>query len=103
MDKEIIESWVATIPRSKLGEIQADHEIWEETDGGAHFMVTRHLLSTVGTYEIISLSISGEPSERKRVMREFNSVLGVPESGDIALRQSDHIDLVTWLLRVPYE
>ena len=27
MDKEIIESRVATIPRSELGEVQADHEI----------------------------------------------------------------------------
>ena len=55
MYKEIIESWLATIPRSHLGEVQAD-------------------------YEIISLSISGEPSERERVMREFKSVLSVPES-----------------------
>lgn len=55
MDKAIIESRVATIPRSELGEVQANHEI-------------------------ISLSISGEPSERQRVMREFKSILGVPES-----------------------
>ena len=75
MDKAIIESRVATIPRSELGEVQADHKIWEESDGDAHCIVTPHLLPTIN----------------------------VPESGDIALRQLDHIDLVTWLLRVPYE
>jgi hypothetical protein len=103
MDKEIIESWVASIPTSELGQVQADHEIWEETDGRAHFKVTRHLLPNIGKHEIISLSVSGEPNERRRVIKEFKTVLGVPENGDIAFQQLHHIDFVTWLLRVPYE
>ena len=97
MEKAIIESWVASTPRSQLGEIQADHEIWEERDGGAFFMVSRHLLPASREHEIVSLSISGEPVERKRVIKEFKDVLGVPEGGDVALNDAAHIDIITWL------
>lgn len=99
MEKEIIESFAASIPRSELGAIQEDHEIWEETDGGAHFKVTRHLLPLPqDEREMISLSVSGEPSERHRIMQEFKEVFGVPVSGQIALRDPAHIDILAWLV-----
>jgi len=99
MEKEIIESAVASIPRSELGTIQDDHEIWEETDGSAHFKVTRHLVpGTQRDREVISLSISGLPSERRRVILEFKAVFGPPNSGQIASKSPDHVDVLLWVV-----
>ena len=99
MEKEVIESTVGEIPVSQLGEIQQDHEIWEETDGNAHFKVTRHILPVAGGVEMLSMSVSGEPSERARVVDEFCEVFGAPASLDILLEHVDHIDVVAWLVQ----
>ncbi|MEP7205269.1 MAG: hypothetical protein ABI716_03700 [Candidatus Saccharibacteria bacterium] len=97
MEKDIIKSTVANIPTSRLGEIQQDHEIWEQTDGGAHFKVTRHTLHVVGELEMLSLSISGRATERARIIGEFSEVLGTPTSQDVVPDSETNVDIVAWL------
>jgi len=97
MEKGIIESVVASLPQSELGEVQQDGEIWEETDGGAHFKVTRHILPATDGQELLTVSISGEIAERARIVDEFTEVFGVPASQDINPNQADYIDVIAWL------
>lgn len=97
MEKEIISSMVVSLPEAKIGEIQQDHEIWEETDGGAHFKVTRHNLQTSnGDMEILAMSISGHFRERKRVIDEFSEVLGDPIVKEPFFDKSLYIDTIVW-------
>jgi len=98
MEKEIIESWAASVPLSNLGEVQANEEIWEEQDGGAHFKLTRHRLPLPSKQEVIGMSISGDPLDRKRVIQDFKAVLGPIENGDISLKDPHHVDVIVWLV-----
>jgi hypothetical protein len=86
----------ASLPLSTLGEVQADEEIWEENDGGAHFKVTRHQLPVEEYTEMLALSVSGVASERRRVINEFAQVFGIPATKS-AIIASDYIDIVAWV------
>jgi hypothetical protein len=99
MERDNIEASVASLPASRLGEIQADHQIWEETDGGAKFKVTRHMLPVNEDVPIISLSVSGEQSERARLISEFCAIYGEPEPEARETFETDDgpIDIVVWL------
>ncbi len=97
MEKEIISASIASLPKSELGAIQSDREIWEGTDGGAHFKVTRHILPGTQANEVIALSISGTPDERRRVIKDFKQVFGVPVGGDVSLKDPTHVDILEWL------
>ena len=96
MEREIIKSAVASVPTSEIGEIQRDNEIWEEYDGGAKLMVTRHTLATPNRDEIISLSVSGEPNERQRVLQEFIEIYGLPIELTYSV-EPDAVEYQTWL------
>ncbi|MDB5160077.1 MAG: hypothetical protein JWO99_340 [Candidatus Saccharibacteria bacterium] len=98
MEREIIEASVAGLPKSKLGEIQRDHEIWEEYDGGAKIMVTRHVLPTPQKDEIISLSVSGEPTERHRVIKEFIAIYGRPVEVSSYSQNPEELEIIIWLI-----
>ena len=99
MERSIIESMVASLPVSELGSIAEDHEIWEETDGAAHFKVTRHILPTPDRviHEMVSLTISGPPEEKLRILNEFKQVLGRPTVADMT--DDEAMDTIAWLLR----
>lgn len=99
MEPQIIESMVTSLPKSEMGEIQADSEIWEETDGGAHFKVTRHWItySPAGAkVEVVALSVSGVTEERRRIIGEFVDVFGVVASHDPGL--DDGIETALWVV-----
>lgn len=99
MERQEIERGLEHLPVSNLGEIQDDHEIWEYTDGGAHFKVTRHRLPLPDTQpEVVSISVSGNALERQRIIREFSHVLGAPGSQDIELKTPEHMDMAMWLV-----
>lgn len=98
MEKGIIEAMVASTPRSELDAVQDDHEIWEETEGDAHYKVTRHLLPGSTQREAIFISVSGPAKDRLRVIKEFKAVLGVPVQGDVNLKDEQHLDVVSWLV-----
>lgn len=82
-----------------MGEIQADHEIWEETDGGAHFKVTRHWLTYspdgVGV-EVVALSVSGVSEERLRLVNEFIDIFGTAAEHDTD--SNDGIETILWVV-----
>ncbi|HSW37308.1 MAG TPA: hypothetical protein VLG37_02980 [Candidatus Saccharimonadales bacterium] len=100
MERLTIEATVAGIPFSALGKVARDHEIWEGTDGGAQFKVTRHQLAEVpGVPEILSLSVSGEPSERDRIISEFEHVFGKAAIKDPPPEGVQYIQMVGWLFR----
>lgn len=97
MEKEIISSAVASLAFSRLGEVPEDHEIWEEVDGGAKLMVTRHILPMQTRVELLSLSVSGDPSERQRVVSEFIAVFGEPIESDLAPDLDNYVEAVSWI------
>lgn len=85
----------SSVPRSKFGEVAEDHEIWEETDGGARFKLTRHVWERLPSNEIMALSISGVQTERDRILREFSEVFGEPYTTEADA--PDGIDTYLWL------
>lgn len=100
MEKEIISSSVASLPKSEIGKTPLDYEIWEEVDGGARLMVTRHTLPTPYSDELISLSVSGVPNERKRVVSEFTAVFGEPIESDLSPDIDDYVEMVSWINKI---
>lgn len=101
MEKEQIELTVPRIPISERGRVARDGEIWEQQDGGAYFMVVRHSPENFPkSIEMISLSVSGVPSERARVIREFSEVLGAPAEIDDNPSDLERVDIASWIQRV---
>ncbi|MBI4101234.1 hypothetical protein HY441_02060 [Candidatus Microgenomates bacterium] len=87
------------LPTSPLGEIPGDSDIWEANDGGAHFKMTRHQLPLGSSgLDFFSLSISGEPIERRRVISDFCAVLGEPDQAETST-ENHHIDILGWMVR----
>lgn len=101
MKPEIIKTSIDKLPVSEVGKIADDNEIWEMTDGGAHFKVTRHWLSVPGQddLEIVAFSISGQPDERRRVIDEFKDVFGEPAESSTVPTNPEHVDIVMWLMQ----
>jgi hypothetical protein len=97
MEEERIKSTIVRIPVSEIGILLEARDLWEGDDGGAHFIVSRHILPAPNELPMISLSISGAPDERLRLLREFKQVLGNPENGDVNLKDPDHVDMFAWL------
>jgi hypothetical protein len=96
MERGIIARKTAELSLSTLGEVQADHEIWEETDGGAHFIVTRHLLPEIESREILAVSVSGAVEERNRIYNDFYQIFGPPASYEADENVAD-CDVFVWL------
>jgi hypothetical protein len=98
MERVAIETSVAEIPISPLGKVARDHEVWEGTDGDARFKVTRHqLLEVPSAPEMLYLSVSGESSERGRIISEFSAVYGKPVGNDTSPEDPLYIDSAWWL------
>lgn len=95
MERSKIGTMTSSLPLSTLGEIQSDNEIWEETDGGAHFKVTRHKLPVTENIEILALRVSGDIDERLRVISEFAMIFGEPTNNEI-IYETGHVDIVLW-------
>lgn len=93
MQREKIESTVASLPQSELGVLPNDDEIWEEQDGEANIKVTRHVLPTPNHISIVSLTVSGPSDERLRVIKEFIEVYGQPA---VPISLEPHMDTVVW-------
>ena len=98
MERTTIEDRTALIPISEFGALQEDEEIWEGTDQGVRFKVTRHLLPVgEAKVEILSLSASGVTEERRQFIDEFSEVFGEPADTD--LDDSRHyVDTVIWII-----
>lgn len=97
MERETIVSKTQTVPISELGKVPYDVEIWEQTDGGAHFKFTRHYLPVLAGLEVAALTVIGEISERHRVIAEFCEVFGLPLKSEVDRSMSPNINTVMWL------
>ena len=98
MERDMIKSMVGMIPVSELGKVPDHGETWEKTDGGAHFKASRHRLTKDSGYDLIPLTVYGEPGERERIVSEFAGVLGEP-SDVFVLPNSDHdVTVADWFL-----
>ena len=95
MEKEIIGSWVASLPETHFGSMHEDDEMWEEQDGGAWFKVTRHVQGS--GMSMMAMSITGPTEERRRVIGEFSEVFGQPARKDIS-ELPNHLDFIIWSL-----
>ena len=69
MEKEIIESRVSALPFLEAGSELTDEVLWEETEHGAHFKVTRNVLPGITGFGIIGLTISGEHDSRDNIAK----------------------------------
>jgi len=101
MERDEILRGVTEIPACQLGNIAADNEIWEGQDGRAHFKVTRRYFGVRIDLELVMMSVSGLPDERKRVINEFTEVLGAPD--EVSVRDGyGHVDTASWLIDEVY-
>lgn len=101
MEREIIEAMVHSLPISEMGVAAEDHEIWEETDGDAYFTVTRHWLTVPNTeikYEVVALTVSGPPNERRRIVREFTDIFGAASQREEYVGGHIEPDTILWVV-----
>lgn len=102
MDKSLIESSLASLPEIKTGLLVHEDEVWEETDGRAHFIAMRRRLPGLPGAErglpVMSLLVDGPQAERARVVREFSEAIGSsPHSGRIDRRLTHAVDQLLWV------
>ncbi len=98
MEKVVIESKIPEIAISPVGRIPEEHEVWEDTDGGAHFIISRHRLLYGASAEFICLSVSGFSKERKRLIGELISAMGEPVYADTNFASNQYQDIVSWVI-----
>lgn len=103
MEKDRIQSHVSRLPEMPLDLVPGDGEIWEVDDGEAHIKVTCRVLRALEAYQLISLTVSGPPDERRRVLREFKAVYGTPAGGQYDFKDDTHIDVFEWLAARPLD
>ena len=102
MEGPVIEAMTTLLRYSEIGNVPEEDQVWEEIDGGACIAVTRHLHTSNDdgrVYEMIVLQVSGEQSERRRVMNEFYQVFGTQARIDYGTEDSDEPDTVFWVMR----
>lgn len=93
MEREIIGSWIASLPETTFGKVHEDDEMWQDQDGEAQFKVTRHVRDN-GT-SMVAMSVSGPQAERNRLILEFSEVYGKPSQLNVILDPVP-IDFVLW-------
>ena len=103
MEKDTIQSHVSRLPEIPFGVVPENGEIWEADDGAAHVKVTRHVLRTLDAYQLVSLTVSGPPDERRRVLRDFKAAYGTPAGGQYDFQSDFHIDVFQWLIARPLD
>lgn len=98
MEAETIREKTAELPKTIPGRLALPGEVWEGDDGGAHFIVSRHLLVAQGMPEFCSLSLSGDQDEVERLIGEFSEVFGQPDHIDRNTPPIPHVTVVSWLV-----
>lgn len=102
MEPETIKAFVEGLTDHKENIVPIDPEVWEEVDGGAHFIVSRPRIAAPGIGELatIALTVSGAPNERARIIDEFITVLGEPAEKEVDLESATSFDSILWLVGV---
>lgn len=99
MEREDIKTIPPSLPEIEVGRIPDDGEVWECDDGGAHLQMTRHRLATEAVFlSFFSLSVSGSPDERSRIIHEFNEVYGEPFARETMTGHPRPIDIAGYYL-----
>lgn len=95
MEREEIIKRTRNLPASHPERIAEDHEIWEGNEEGAHFKITRNYVPQVPTLKFYVLSLSGEKRGREKIISDFKSVFGEPDS-QYTLPQTPSIYFLSW-------
>ena len=72
-------------------------DVWEQFEGGARFIVARHRLPDPGEPEVVSVTISGNRHDRRRIIKEFTEVFGEPMDKDVDITEGERLDTFVWL------
>lgn len=99
MERELIVSGIQEIPLSRMDAIPSDDEIWEQFDGEARFIATRHTTGVPQNPEILLLSVSGPPIERQRIIGEFTEALGAPTICSQDFISPENVDAAAWTIQ----
>ena len=78
------------IPFITSGGESTSERIWERQDGGARVRVIRQFILK---YEILTVSVFGQQSERDRIGNEFQEALG----GSFKVKRSAESDTFSWV------
>jgi len=81
VERDTIIKRTRRLPVKELGTIAGDEEIWEGSEEGASFKLTKEALPIEGM-AFYSLSMSGKPEVVLRLSDEFAQVFGEPTSID---------------------
>jgi hypothetical protein len=95
-DKESILSRLAGLPVKPLTLLTEDARyFWEGDEEGAHFKVTKDVFPPPMQLTTVSLSVSGEPSGKSKIIGDFRQVLG-EELEAQTLELSGPTEFVLW-------
>ncbi len=72
-----------SLPVKPLSRIAKEHEVWEGSEEGAHFIVSRDVMPPPLNLTVCSLSVSGEPKSAVRIIADFRRVFGEPMGGEV--------------------
>ncbi len=100
MEKDIIESHVSSLPFLEEGTELTDELLWEGTEDGASFKVTRNVLPGITGFGILGLTISGEHDSRNKIVNEFSDVYGAPADYNYDENQGYPIETYAWIQKI---
>ena len=95
-DKERIMEQLRRLPTKSLLKVPAaPEEVWEEDEGGTHFIVSKEQFPQPIQMTVYSLSVSGDISNRRRIIEDFRNALG-QELERETLEMPTPIEFVLW-------
>lgn len=95
MEREEIIRRTRNLPASHPERIAEDHEIWEGDEEGAHFKIARNFVPQAPYLKFYVLSVSGETSGREKIISDFISAFGEPNS-QYQVPGLPHIYFLSW-------
>jgi len=95
VEREEIIRRTGNLPIIHPEKIAEDHEIWEGNEVGAHFKITRNYLPQAPFINFYVLSLSGVRRGREKIISDFKSVFGEPDS-QYTLPQTPGVYFLSW-------
>lgn len=78
-----------------MGNIAEDHQIWEGTEGGVHFKITKEIMPVRNGPTVYALSLSGDKDYKPKLIADFENALGKPDIRKVDPKLSG-IEFVLW-------
>ncbi len=83
-----------SLPVKPFYQIAQVHEVWESTEAGAHFIVSKEWMPLPLVMTVCSLSVSGQADTAAKIIADFRRVFGEPMGGKVV--ENPRIEFVLW-------